>query len=94
MKRISLVLFFLLVCLPSVFGGASDPPASLETPCCTIISIDRVTGIVTEAMNTARSPSIFWNYPDHRSSVVQLSWRESENFSVNQYRVFWTHTAS
>lgn len=45
MKRISLVLFFLLVCLPFVFAQKIDPPSAV--PCCGIVSIDRVNGIVT-----------------------------------------------
>ncbi len=45
MKRISLTLLFLLVCLPLAFAQKSDPPSAI--PCCGVVSIDRVNGIVT-----------------------------------------------
>lgn len=45
MRRITLILSSLLVCLPLVFAQKSDPPSA--TPCCDVVSIDRLNGIVT-----------------------------------------------
>jgi len=47
MKPINAILAFSLVCLLSAGAGASPAPAAFAQPCCAIVSIDRVSGVVT-----------------------------------------------
>lgn len=71
MKRIILITSLLILfALPLVVTGASHPAPAAAVPCCTIVSIDRVNGIVTA--RDLRTGETFKFEVDSRSLIRTL----------------------